>query len=327
MNKETIYCFYCEAYQRLIIDYPVNIGDNNIQNNQTPRCEIHFQYRCDICDKNVHFNGISYCINCKKFTCIDCGGINKIDKEFLTYNYYYDIACAECKKYNSALDFAEFELTHPMQIGVIRPNGNILLWVPMNPDYPTNAGSISGETRMFVHATEGIELSNNQKIYDYLAELLEASQSDTILEIHCEDEIIDKETSIADELSKNTIDYKANLNILYHHLDQSLREYEQKQFDRIYFIDNCNIDLLEIHRILKDDGIFVFSIPHPCHTGLELKIPVDSHRIDDRVRLSDNSNNKISKNINNLISAGFTIVKLVELMEDNPIMIFKVKKL
>jgi len=40
-----------------------------------------------------------------------------VQKEFLIYDYYYTIPCANCGNMNPALDFAEYGGTHPFQLG------------------------------------------------------------------------------------------------------------------------------------------------------------------------------------------------------------------
>ena len=67
-NKEV--CFYCREYHILYDNYPLNIASHFDLNNLTPRCEFHWKYTCNFCNKDYHFNGISYCFECDQFTCM-----------------------------------------------------------------------------------------------------------------------------------------------------------------------------------------------------------------------------------------------------------------
>ena len=57
-----------------------------------------------------------------------------VKKEFLVYDYYYSIPCHKCKKYNPALDFAEYDGSHPFQIGDLKPKENVMVWIPISKD-------------------------------------------------------------------------------------------------------------------------------------------------------------------------------------------------
>ncbi|MHA2020107.1 MAG: class I SAM-dependent methyltransferase [Candidatus Thorarchaeota archaeon] len=51
-----------------------------------------------------------------------------VREKFLVYDYYYDIPCHKCGKNSPALDFAEYDGTHPFQLGDLRPYKDIDVW-------------------------------------------------------------------------------------------------------------------------------------------------------------------------------------------------------
>ena len=123
-------CFYCSEYAKIANDYTQNFASQDIDT-FTPRCNLHYQYKCDLCGKSTHFNGIAWCPECKVFTCLRCSEEQMVKKEFLIYDYYYVIPCHKCNKSNPALDFAEFEGIHPYQIGNLIPEEDIVIWMPI----------------------------------------------------------------------------------------------------------------------------------------------------------------------------------------------------
>ncbi len=131
MNKtESERCFYCKEYYKVTQEYPVNTATYDV-GSFTPRCFLHWQYECSKCKEMTHFNGIAWCSDCKVFTCIRCVEEKMVKEEFLIYNYYYNIPCHNCNSTNPALDFTEFEGTHPFQIGDLIPKEDIVIWMPI----------------------------------------------------------------------------------------------------------------------------------------------------------------------------------------------------
>ncbi|NHJ47351.1 MAG: methyltransferase domain-containing protein [Asgard group archaeon] len=124
-------CYYCTEYVKITKDYPSNFAIKD-EESFTPRCYLHWQYMCSKCKKVKHFNGISWCSNCKEFTCVNCAEERLIRKEFFIYDYYYSIPCSKCGKYNPALDFAEYDGTHPFQLGDLKPTEDVNVWIPIS---------------------------------------------------------------------------------------------------------------------------------------------------------------------------------------------------
>ncbi len=147
-SSEYTPCFYCSEYLKIAKDYPVNFASKD-KDSFTPRCFLHWEYECSKCGNKTHFNGIAWCSECKVFTCLACVEEKMVKTEFLFYDYYYDIPCHKCGNYNPALDFAEYEGTHPYQIGNLKPEEDIVVWMPISKE-----GIISQE---FPHKAWGSE--------------------------------------------------------------------------------------------------------------------------------------------------------------------------
>lgn len=130
-------CYYCSLYNEITKDYPINSASKkSIElTREIPRCLFHFQYECANCNKDKHFNGISWCSDCKQYTCTSCSSVKVVELDFFHYDYYYEISCINCKKQNPALDAAEYTLQHPFQTGDLRPNFPINLWIPTTGNY------------------------------------------------------------------------------------------------------------------------------------------------------------------------------------------------
>ena len=124
-------CFYCLEYNKLYSNYPVNEATNTQLKDYTPRCQFHWKYTCDKCTKEYHFNGISYCNSCNVFTCVHCGPTSLNFTSFFFYDYYYDISCHKCSTKSGTLDYLEFIFKHPIQLGKIKPNYPIQIWLPL----------------------------------------------------------------------------------------------------------------------------------------------------------------------------------------------------
>jgi len=129
-SSELGMCFYCKEYYQVTKNYPLNEATYDVDS-FTPRCYLHWEYECSKCGRMIHFNGIAWCSNCKEFTCVSCANEKIVKKKFLVYDYYYNIPCHKCKTYNPALDFAEYNGTHPFQIGDLIPKEDIVVWMPI----------------------------------------------------------------------------------------------------------------------------------------------------------------------------------------------------
>jgi 2-polyprenyl-3-methyl-5-hydroxy-6-metoxy-1,4-benzoquinol methylase len=340
--SESPLCFYCTEYAEVAQDYPVNVATKDVTS-FTPRCYLHWKYKCNKCGGMIHFNGISWCPTCKEFTCLNCVDEKMVRKEFLVYDYYYSIPCHKCEKHNPALDFAEYEGTHPFQAGDLRPEENIAVWLPnynviQNQEYPHKAwglerilalGKIERHRRLesldefnikstwdvnapiYIKIIRG-ELFPHEYHHEYrirpeVYRLLDVQKKDKILDVAC------GEGSVARYLGKKgakvtgidfskLIDFaierekKEKLGINYQKLNakEIKIKFDEASFDKVV----CNMALMDmpdfksvisqISYVLKENGIFVFSILHPAFsvpTCISFRTPKDSQRNEDKIKV------------------------------------------
>ncbi|MBD3189582.1 MAG: methyltransferase domain-containing protein [Candidatus Heimdallarchaeota archaeon] len=112
-------CWYCALFYNHDPKYPQK-KVTDLSEPLTPRCSWHSDYKCDICEKDNHFNGTAWCDKCKQWFCIKCAAKIQIKKErFWGYDYYFELECPECKNNYPALDYAEYCGKHPYQLQAV----------------------------------------------------------------------------------------------------------------------------------------------------------------------------------------------------------------
>lgn len=339
-SSEYITCFYCSEYTKLAKDYPVNFASMD-EKSFTPRCFLHWKYGCNQCVKLIHFNGISWCSDCKEFTCLSCVEEKMVKKNFLIYDYYYNIPCKKCGKMNPGLDFAEYEGIHPYQTGEIIPSEDIVVWMPIHPEeaevkeFPHPAwgfqrimkiGKISDFQRL-----ESLEEYDPKKVWDELAptwganwpeggdfnhkymilpslyKMIDVESGDKILDVACGEgttsrylakngaivTAIDVSDMITYATKKEEKD-KLGIKYLKLNAEKIIGKFGEEAFDKVvcnmalHDINDYKTTIEQISKVLKKDGLFVFSITHPCFawpTTTSLRVPKDSQRNEDKIRV------------------------------------------
>ncbi len=339
-SLEGVSCFYCSEYAQVVKGYPLNDASHEVIS-FTPRCSLHWKYECNTCGELRHFNGIAWCSACKTFTCLACVEEKMVQNEFLIYDNYYTIPCANCGKMNPALDFAEYDGTHPFQVGALQPEESLVIWKPSPTDeiasqeFPHKAW---GRQRVLTlgrcgfwerlesideislitfwdnaaptwvsFAGEGGDYHHKYIILPVLYHLIDLQKDETILDVAC------GEGNVARHLARNgakvtgidlseLLDFaiereeKEQLGISYVRLnaEQLTDKFDEASFDKVI----CNMALMDIKdykttiqqisQVLKEGGIFVFSILHPafswpaCNT---IRVPRDSQRNEDRMKV------------------------------------------
>jgi SAM-dependent methyltransferase len=165
-------CFYCSEYAKVIKDYSINFASKN-EKSFTPRCFLHWKFECNKCGGVIHFNGIAWCSDCKVFTCLFCGEEKMIREKFLIYDYYYNVPCHKCGKYNPALDFAEYNGIHPFQIRDLELEEDIVVWMPNYKDevksqeFPHRAWGSERIISLGKHPT--LQVKRLDKVNDYMS--------------------------------------------------------------------------------------------------------------------------------------------------------------
>jgi ubiquinone/menaquinone biosynthesis C-methylase UbiE len=261
--------------------------------------------------------------------------------EFLIYDYYYLIPCANCENMNPTLDFTEYDGNHPFQVGVLQPEKNLVVWKPRSKDeiasqeFPHKAwgrqrvlslgrcgywerleslDEISPITLWDEAATtwmsfygEGGDYHHKYIILPEVYRMIDAQKDEKILDVAC------GEGNVARHLAKNgarvtgidiskMLDFasereeKEQLGIHYVKLnaEQLTDKFTEASFDKVICnmalmdIDDYKTTLQQISQVLKENGIFVFSILHPafswpvCNT---IRVPRDSQRNEDRMKV------------------------------------------
>ena len=287
-----------------------------------------------------HFNGIAWCSSCKEFTCVSCGDEKMIRKEFLVYNYYYNIQCHKCKTFNPALDYAEYNGTHPFQIGDLFPKEDIVVWMPIYTEeiqpqeFPHKAwGSERIQSLGHTVRHKRLESLNDytpkstwDKLADYwvspetegeyhhthtilpnVYRMLDAQKDEEILDVACGEGTaarylaklgvkvtgIDISKMIDRAIESESKD-KLGIRFLKLNAEELINEFKNASFDKLV----CNMALMDIadyttiikniSDVLKENGIFVFSITHPAFawpTCTTTRIPSGSQRNEDRARI------------------------------------------
>ncbi len=339
-SSEYTPCFYCSEYSKIAQDYPVNFATKDVDS-FTPRCFLHWEYECSKCGKDIHFNGISWCPTCKKFTCLSCANEQMHQERFLTYDYYYSIPCQECGNFNPALDYAEYNGTHPYQIGDLQPDEEIVIWMPIyknqlkSQEFPHKAwgverilalgrrvrftrldalGEYSPKKTWDANAPvweplfrDGGDYHHKYKILPEVFRLLDIHENETILDVAC------GEGNVARALTKQGgqvtgIDFsklldfaiereneeKLGIQYLKLNAEKLTERFAKESFDKVVCnmalmdIENYETTIEQIAHILKEDGIFVFSITHPAFawpTCTSFRVPGDSQRNEDKLRV------------------------------------------
>ncbi|MGY5865801.1 MAG: class I SAM-dependent methyltransferase [Candidatus Thorarchaeota archaeon] len=261
-----------------------------------------------------------------------------VRKEFLVYDYHYEIPCDTCGRYHAALDYAEYCGTHPFQNGDIQPEGDISVWKPISQgviesqEFPHKAwGSeriISmGRTVSFKrldslgeHSSKSawdvlaphwltVEEENYHHKYRILPDvyrMLDVQKNEKILDVACGKGDVARHLARSGakvtgiDISK-MLDYaieseerdKLGISYLNLNADRLAEELGEASFDKVV----CNMALMDIEDfestikqialVMKEDGVFVFSILHPAFSfpaSTGRRIPEDSERNEDRIR-------------------------------------------
>jgi len=269
---------------------------------------------------------------------VDCAEEKMIRKEFLVYDYYYDIPCHSCGKLNHVLDFAEYRGIHPYQTGEVLPDDGVVIWTPSatsefrSQEFPHQAwGSERVRSlgkRFFSTRLESLDEYDPKSTWDAMAphwltveeenyhhkyrilpdvyRMLDVQKDDRILDVACGKGDVARNLASRGaivtgiDISK-MLDYaieeekKDPLGISYLNLNaEEISKHLDGPYDKVV----CNMALMDIENyrtvikqiadVLKEGGIFVFSILHPAFsfpTTTGVRVPPDSERNEDRVRI------------------------------------------
>ncbi len=339
-SSEYVTCFYCSEYAKIATDYPQNFAYHE-KESFTPRCFLHWQYECSKCGKETHFNGIAWCSDCKVFTCLRCVEEKMVRKEFLIYDYYYNIPCHKCNSPNPALDFAEYDGQHPFQIGDLIPKEDVVIWMPIykeelkSQEFPHRSwgserilalGKAPKHTRLdslddytpkstwdkmaqfWISPEAEGEYHHTNLILPEVYRLLDTQKDEIILDVACGEGTVARYlakhgakvtgidiSKMIDRAMESEHEDKLGIQYLKMSAEELSNEFETAIFDKVI----CNMALMDIadykttikniSHVLKEEGIFVFSITHPAFAWpatTSMRVPPDSQRNEDKRKIA-----------------------------------------
>jgi len=309
-----IQCDYCKKIAEFDRSYKIRKA-SIISEAYMNRCEMHWQYICDICKKSRHFSGIAWDRENDTFICIDCGTSTKLVRDkYWTYDYYFIIKNKD-GKWLKALDRLEFENLHPINFN----NYNNRAAIP----------DISKVKKKF-NKREDVDIPSEGQIADFWNQNANAwnasykedgdTQRKYLLPFNLFDSYLENTNFILDAgcgagyMSRHLASRgKQVVGIDNSHSQITLaKEKILEKNDRIQYFHASltNLSLLrnfhyfdaaicttvlenikdykkaisEIGKYLEPGGVFILSIIHPCFSMKDMitvRIPIDGVRIED----------------------------------------------
>ncbi|MFX1474799.1 MAG: class I SAM-dependent methyltransferase [Promethearchaeota archaeon] len=131
-------CYYCEKIAATEPEqgYPIREGIYTFEN-YVFRCAWHARFECAKCQTQHHFSWLYWCPTKEELVCGDCNKPTLRPVAFWDRTYAYQFYCEACGDYHVDLLYAEFQGTHPWQLGhrdlvsnVESPEPWMPLWSP-----------------------------------------------------------------------------------------------------------------------------------------------------------------------------------------------------
>ena len=315
-------CKYCQIIHSFDSVYPLREATRDVKSDY-PRCDWHWRFVCSICGKPKHFNGMAWCEETKRFTCLSCARSHKaVRHKFWRWKYYYAIECNACGEHHPALDYLEFLGKHPWQT---------------HPDMQNRRDGLDHETKLQKAESVYVPLMKanindkqiskawdevadkwNSKYTEYgdinrkyvidpaIFRLIGSVKGLSILDAGCGNGYLCRLLArkgakmVGIELSKRFIEIaeqtekEASLGIMYYlGTICNLAMFQDETFDMVIsnlvLMDVHDLDkaVKELHRVLKKNGRLIFSIMHPCFSSPPVRgwvrKPEDSDRKEDRI--------------------------------------------
>jgi 2-polyprenyl-3-methyl-5-hydroxy-6-metoxy-1,4-benzoquinol methylase len=364
-------CRYCQIIHSFNNSYPLREATRNTKS-RYPRCDWHWRFVCSVCGRTKHFNGITWCDEGKKFICLSCAKSHRVvRRKFWNWKYYYALECDTCGEHHSALDYLEFSGKHPWQLhpNMEKKRTDLDKEIEFQPDmpiyFPLNKVVITDEeiakawdsladdwTR---GGTEHGDLNREHVIDPAIFRGLGDVRDSSILDAGCGNGYFSRLLArkgakvVGIDLSRRFIEIakeaekKTPLGITYHVGTMAdLLKFQDETFDTVVSnmalmdVYGLNEAMLEVRRVLKENGKLVFSIMHPCFSSSPVhgwvRNPADSQRKEDWVywkvdRYFDESvqvwqyldwphtysfHRPLSHYVNVLLETGFTITDFEE---------------
>lgn len=311
-------CRYCEAIVKQDSTYPVRQAQHGLDSSY-PRCDFHWRFECAVCNRPRHFHAVAYCPEAQKFYCLHCAEEYRAPLEtFWNWSYYYRLRCPWDKGWHPALDYAEYVGEHPWRlkptwhrekIGISTEEEIPSLW-----DLQTlPADEVSDEdirrswndvaawwlSRYNPMGDLNREWVIDPVLLDYLGDV----HGRRVLDAGCGTGYLARilaergATVVGVDLSSGLLskarreETKDPLGIAYHEADLSdLSFLEDRSFDAVVSnvvlqdVRRCAVAIMEISRVLRPGGLFVFSLTHPAFDrppGEWIREPEDSERVEE----------------------------------------------
>ncbi|MGY5876160.1 MAG: class I SAM-dependent methyltransferase [Candidatus Thorarchaeota archaeon] len=127
-------CYYCERIEAVEREqgYPIRDGVYTFEK-YVFRCAWHSRFTCSRCKKQHHFSWFYWCPTNEELVCGACTKPTMKPVAFWDRTYAYEFYCDVCGEHHFDLLYAEFQGTHPWQLGYRKLISNIESDEPWKP--------------------------------------------------------------------------------------------------------------------------------------------------------------------------------------------------
>ncbi len=315
-------CRYCEIIHSFDKDYDLREASRDVKGDY-PRCDWHWRFVCSICGRPKHFNGVAWCETTNRFICLSCATRHRfVKRRFWKWAGYYAVECDTCGEYHPALDYLESSGKHPWQLHPSMQKKGAGLDHESELPQPTSYyipakqaritdNQISKAWDKLAEKWNSITMDegdlNRQHIVDpAILRILGPVNGLSILDAGCGNGYLCRMLAkrgakmVGVDLSRRFIEIAEQkereepLGVLYYSGTLSnLEMLGNKRFDvvisNLALMDVLDLGktMMEINRVLKENGRLIFSIMHPCFSSSPVhgwvRVPPDSQRKEDWV--------------------------------------------
>lgn len=306
-------CWYCARIRKHNPEY-VTLPASFDVGSETPRCQRHWRFTCELCQRDVHFQGTGFCPTESAPFCKKCAlSATQIQYDFWDWKYYWSLRCPFCGEWHPTLDFREYQGTAELPSSHV--SGEAYLRPPSPQEYLPVLEDLTDEKvgKMWSDNAEtwsrycGAEGDMVRKYISdpVLFSLLGEVRGETVLDAGCGEGYLCRRladmgaTVIGIEMAsalyeRGAAQEKANpKGIRYLHGSiSSMPEVSEKIIDAVVcnnvfmYCQDIEGALLEFGRVLKPAGRAILTFTHPCFWGPGTKwvmAPPDTPHVEDWV--------------------------------------------
>jgi len=315
-------CWYCQEIHSVDENHKLLEASREVEGDY-PRCDWHWRFVCSICGRSKHFNGVTWCEATRRFICLSCARRHRFVKHrFWKWIGYYSFECDVCGEYHPALDYLEFSGKHPWQLHLemqkkrtgLDPESELpeptSFYIPLKQARITD-GQISKAWDKLAERWNNFTMDqgdfNRQFIIDpTIFRMLGSADGLSVLDAGCWNgylcRLLAKKGArmVGVDISRRFLEIaeqkekEAPLGIMYYPGTLSdLTMLGRRRFDvvvsNLALMDVRDLEkaMMEISRVLKENGRLIFSILHPCFSTPPVhgwrRVPPDSQRKEDWV--------------------------------------------